>query len=72
NPVSDKLYMNFPFGSERFTVSVFDTNGRLLQKQNGMTSELVSVDVSRLADGLYLLEAVTDRGESKIQRFLKQ
>jgi len=37
-----------------------------------MTSELVSVDVSRLADGLYLLEAVTDRGESKIQRFLKQ
>lgn len=72
NPVSDKLYMNFPFGSERFTVSVFDTNGRLLQKQNGMTSELVSVDVSRLADGLYLLEAVTDQGESKLQRFLKQ
>lgn len=69
NPAKDIL--NVYFNSEmptRYTVSVFDYNGRLISKFNNTTSGKYTqtcIDVSDYASGLYVLQLKSNNGEAK-------
>ena len=70
NPVADKLYLDFMQESPQ-SVSVFNTDGKLLIYQNLHFATRTSIDIELLASGLYIL--VADFGNYKESlRFIKK
>jgi hypothetical protein len=65
NPVSDMLYVNFDAESQNNIVySLFDIMGKEVYKSdilNVCGTINKSIDLSRLADGMYFLEVKTDK-----------
>lgn len=65
NPVSQKLKLNID--RHVVTLNVWSLTGTLLLKEEGTEHE---IEVSNLANGVYILEVVTDQG-SLYNRFIK-
>ena len=52
-------------------VSVFDITGRLIKRQANTMDTQVIVDISELANGVYLVETVNGKGQRQQGRFVK-
>ncbi len=69
NPVSDKI--NFKTEILPFTVEVMDVKGAIVYSET-INTNLSSIDVSRLKNGIYSLKAVSKDNVAVIKRFCKQ
>ncbi|MEA3478969.1 MAG: T9SS type A sorting domain-containing protein [Bacteroidota bacterium] len=68
-PAKNNLTVQFPGFQSRATLSVFDITGKLIIQQD-VFKELISIDVSTLHSGLYILKI--DRGTtSRMIKFTK-
>jgi hypothetical protein len=73
NPVREQLNIEL-IGEENngdVDVSVFDLRGQVVLSWSGVVETIQSFDVSKLANGTYLLQ-VTTNGEFKTTRFVKE
>lgn len=73
NPVSD--YLNINVGGKKNNqiskITIFDIQGKqILQKQ--INTSQTKLDVSRIANGIYILEAITNSGLLFREKFIKQ
>lgn len=71
NPAKDHLLLNAGRPLQEATVSLMTSTGLLLQKIEDYTGGELSVDVSALPVGLYLIE-IRDRQAVKHKKFVKQ
>ncbi len=70
NPATDKLILlNFTPSNHRNNISIFDALGKQVLSINNLTNN--SIDISKLAKGLYLLKYV-DRENSSSVSFVKE
>ncbi len=67
NPVTDQLYVRT--NGESVKITVTDLSGRVLSSQLS-TTELNSVDVTRLNAGVYFIE-VSSNSNVRIEKFIK-
>ncbi|HEY1055664.1 MAG TPA: T9SS type A sorting domain-containing protein, partial [Emticicia sp.] len=62
NPVADIVKVAFPLRNQGRDISIdlYDTKGRTLQHLDGqnITSETITVDLTHLLDGIYLLKVI--------------
>jgi regulation of enolase protein 1 (concanavalin A-like superfamily) len=71
NPVEDKLNIDFATDSFYKKVVVYDVNGKLVLDQNLTGNATVhTIDTSKLANGLYVLE-ISTREQTYIRKFVK-
>ena len=69
NPVTDRI--NFKVENLPFTVEVMDAKGSIVYSET-INTNLSSIDVSRLKNGIYSLKAVSKDNVAVIKRFCKQ
>lgn len=62
NPATDKLYINLKNNSVS-TLNLVDYNGRLVRSEKAANA-ITEIDLKGLANGLYLLQVVTEKGVS--------
>ncbi|MEO1383001.1 MAG: T9SS type A sorting domain-containing protein, partial [Bacteroidota bacterium] len=67
NPVEDVLY--FEIAQQMTEVRVFNLAGQLVISQDKPQEQL---DVSRLSEGIYVLEIRTENGQKLRKKFVKQ
>jgi len=70
NPVSDKLNIQLPSGSEKAEVSIFDYTGRLVSSKT-ISSNYTSIDVQSISNGIYII-IVASNTKIGVQRFIKK
>ena len=70
NPVSDKLNIQLPTGTEKAEVSIFDYRGRLILSKT-ISSNNTSIDVQKISKGIYVIRVAT-KSKIGVQRFLKK
>ena len=70
NPVSDKLNIQLPSGSEKAEVSIFDYTGRLVSSKT-ISSNDTSIDVQSISNGIYIIR-VASNTKIGVQRFIKK
>ena len=70
NPVSDKLNIQLPSGSEKAEVSIFDYTGRLVSSKT-ISSNDTSIDVQSISNGIYII-IVASNTKIGVQRFIKK
>ncbi|MGC8802543.1 MAG: GDSL-type esterase/lipase family protein [Bacteroidales bacterium] len=72
NPASDRLYINFKTtDNQTIKVSIFSLDGKLQQQTIhpiGVNQHTLSLDVSRLAAGVYLCKVITN-DRIRVQKF---
>ncbi len=72
NPTESNINLTVPVGLKVCTLKIFSADGkRILDKGINSPSEIISVDVSMLDDGVYFLEVGTEGG-SITRRFVKE
>lgn len=76
NPVITTLNI-FISSSEHHNIilQMIDMNGRLMKQTNATTetgSNTISVDVSSLIKGVYMLKVISSTGETAVSKFIKQ
>ena len=59
-------------GGELASVAVFTTNGSCVDLRQDINDNTLSLNLSHLQQGFYLIEAVTKNGAKVIKRFVKQ
>jgi hypothetical protein len=69
NPASSLLTIKRDNLSERASIQLFSSTGQSINIKTVNTGAYISIDVSKLADELYLLEA-TDKGKVYRQKIL--
>jgi len=69
NPAKEQLFVKSDENIKNITI--FDMLGRVISSNKVIANNIVSVDVSSLSNGMYLLRAETDKG-SKIMKFYKK
>ena len=62
--------MNFDNGIAK-NVEIYGMNGRLIQSHQPTTS-LLTIDVSTLENGVYLIHITADSGQRTIKKFVKR
>lgn len=76
NPASDILYVYIPSSSgANATIKLFDGKGALVKQQSASLvngNNLISLDVKRLAAGLYYLSIMNATGEVQTQKIMKE
>ena len=76
NPVQSRLYINMTSGSATVAVvRLMDSKGALVRQQVSAVlrgSNLLSMDVTGLAAGVYFLHILCDNGQSKMVEVLKE
>jgi Zn-dependent metalloprotease len=70
NPSSDRLFIATHYPTENAMVYIYTMQGRLV-KNYPVKNEISSLDVSNLADGLYILEYKVDKLSKKIKFSIK-
>lgn len=75
NPAFDKIYFNFRHqGPSKFTIEILDASGRKIAQPDirypSGIEQVISVNVTELAKGLYFLKITSDRRRI-IKRFIK-
>ena len=70
NPVSDKLNIQLPTGTEKAEVDVFDYTGRLILSKT-ISSNNTAIDVQKISKGIYVIRVATN-SKIGVQRFLKK
>ena len=70
NPVSDKLNIQLPSGSEKAEVSIFDYTGRLVSSKT-ISSNDTLIDVQSISKGIYIIR-VASNTKIGVQRFIKK
>jgi hypothetical protein len=70
NPVSDKLNIQLPTGTEKAEVSIFDYRGRLILSKT-ISSNNTAIDVQKISKGIYVIRVAT-KSKIGVQRFLKK
>lgn len=70
NPSSDGVRVQLPTGVNEAKVKVFDTSGRLISTQS-VTSQNNRLNVSNLAQGIYLIRVSSDN-QFGAERFIKR
>lgn len=63
NPTTQQLNINTP--EENTTVVIFDMMGQLVSQFTITTAQKASLDISHLADGVYLVKIISALGEKK-------
>lgn len=71
NPASDILNVALPDTDENFTISLYNPIGQLIY-ENTTRNTLLQVDVSLLADGLYLIRVSRNHGQIQIPIVIKK
>lgn len=75
NPAHDKINVELKeIGSSYRSYQITDINGRVLLSQDlkgDVHSDLISVDVSKLVPGIYIIRAITDNG-ANLTKFIVQ
>ncbi len=73
NPATDWINVSIsenPFSdSERITI--FDTNGKVIQTANAQANNITSMDVSELPMGIYFVQVSNELGMISTERFVK-
>ncbi len=76
NPaVSTINTMVYAPGRDRLNISIVDINGRVVNNsvnQVDRGNNTISVNIGKLSNGIYMLKMVNDKGETVVQRFMKQ
>jgi len=70
NPASTEINVNFDNGIAK-NVKIYGMNGRLIQSHQPETS-LLTIDVSSLENGVYLIHIIADSGHRMIKKFVKR
>ena len=70
NPVSDRLTVQLPTGSEKAEVSIIDYTGRLVFSKT-ISSNDTSIDVQSISKGIYIIR-VASNAKIGVQRFIKK
>ena len=76
NPVTTTATLSFyAEKSYAYTIKITDIKGRVLSIKNGIANpatNLVKLDVSQFATGVYLITLLNNSGESKTVKMIKQ
>jgi Secretion system C-terminal sorting domain len=76
NPVRDRLYINMTSGSaSAVALRLLDSKGALVRQQVSAVlrgSNLLSMDVSGVATGVYFLHILCDNGQSRVVEIMKE
>jgi len=71
NPVKSQLRISINKEvQQEFTISLFDMSGKLMKKQTMKNHNIVTVDVSQLNAGVYIIQLVAGNNSSRI-KFMK-
>lgn len=62
NPASERIYINSNGNYLIQSLKVIDLNGKLFINENSFNLPLATIDISNLANGIYLIELNTDKG----------
>ncbi len=69
NPVSEKLYINVP-NEQSYSLSILSSEGKLIQNINILNQS--AVEIGNLSSGLYFLSFTNNKGETFVEKFVKQ
>jgi len=67
NPTKDILYIDLSNTSNVSTAAILDVSGKVLVEISNISSTEITFDMSKLANGLYLLKLTDDTGASLVQ-----
>jgi PKD repeat protein len=71
NPVADLFNIQLQQGLQHLTIEIFDVTGKCVGLKKDISEERVSMDVSTLSSGLYMLKLNHASGSSTL-RFIKE
>lgn len=77
NPTSNRLKIHY-IGTKtnnQISINVYDLSGKLILEQNNRnlgSSEIIDLEVSQLAQGMYILRFIDQDGESEQIKFVKE
>jgi len=62
NPASDRVTIEFPEYNNVISIRMMDVNGRIVQTHDYKNTSMVSLQLNDLPQGIYFLQAFTDKG----------
>jgi len=71
NPATDKLRLNFGTELKTATISILDLQGRSLLSQTAANTQVESLDISSLNNGIYFVRVIAD-GKVMNSKFVKK
>jgi len=71
NPATDKLSLNFGTAYKTATISILDLQGRSLLSQTAANTQVESLDISSLNNGIYFVRVIAD-GKVMNSKFVKK
>ena len=75
NPLSNQSTLNIDFAqnvSENASVSVFESNGKLIYQKNVEGQDATQINVNDWSRGFYLIRLTTNEGQTVLTKFVKE
>ena len=71
NPVDDNLFIDLSSEESLLNVKVYASSGAVFEVEADVEEDKISLNLSQLAAGIYIVELITDSGVKRAQ-FLKR
>ncbi|MBK5212199.1 MAG: T9SS type A sorting domain-containing protein [Flavobacteriaceae bacterium] len=72
NPVKNELFLNSKNSNTNLKIKILNIEGKLISVKNVGFEKQVSIDVSNLTSGIYLLYIKDENGNKEVKKFLKE
>ncbi len=74
NPSTDQIHIDFSEQNNTYlSVEIFDTNGKIVKKVTPVPySKMLTLEIGNLSAGIYLIQLLDSKGNSRVARFVKQ